>query len=537
MMPHVGFYILDVCSSEKVREDIELTAILTFLKSASVEYRTIRISTETENVIRESMENINPEWVYIHVRDIVLIPGLVHLLTFLKKKESLIFVGGGSAIAIHASKILKSFHPIDAIIRSPEIEKVLLNLHTLRKNSQDWKKCSGIAYRSASAKSKVIHTAYPPRSENLNHLSHTFFYDQYDSYDQCVAEKDWYSIISSSGCEYQCQYCGFWIPYSIGYKPGHSRWIKKEESVFLDEIEFLVSKGIRNFLFHCHQFFGSHEHMDYAFNLAQQIIKRKLNIQFKFSAKPSLINRNKSSLPLLKKAGLKSIYIGIDSGLPRFHRLYQTGSTVEDCVAALELLHQEGIDFESQFLFFDPYLTIEEIGDNLAFLKRISVYFSHLPLPYCAYLDSRIFNSALVLRFGMPIIDRLRTDNLLVEYPRFSRHPAAKFMNSRTMVVYSIYRALNSVFLKKLRSIFYDNTLVERFDFIRLLPLTIMEEIVASVERDESNPPDIRNQVTKIIQCLYRMFEPSVKDIVSDFEKYRNLDQIFEINYELENIV
>lgn len=157
--------------------------------------------------------------------------------------------------------------------------------------------------------------------------------------------------------------------------------------------------------------------------IANEILIRKLKPKFSFTAKASDLVGTFDCLFILKEAGLELVEIGIESGLQRFHRIYKTGTSVHDNLEVLKRMHKHLFTFDISFVFFDPYLTIEEILVNLTFLEKISSYFSHLSMPYGVYLDSGILNSNLILRYGMPIIQKLKEDNLVIETPDFSSHP------------------------------------------------------------------------------------------------------------------
>jgi radical SAM superfamily enzyme YgiQ (UPF0313 family) len=244
-------------------------------------------------------------------------------------------------------------------------------------------------------------------------------------------------------------------------------------------------------------------------------------VKFKFIALAGDLKRNLQSLFVLREAGLDEIQVGIDSGAPRFHEMYRTGSTVQDCMDVLRFLHENRFKFNISYIFYDPYLTIPEIKETIIFLKTLKEYFSHLELPYSAYLDSRILNSALILRYGMPIIQKLREDGLLVEYPGYSAHPASVFREPAVKNIYRVYRQVNETILPKIRHFFYDKELITYFNNnFELFPLMVMEKIVHWVENE--NTEDLGRIVAGIERFTKDFFGPLIDNIFDAFPKYKN---------------
>ncbi|HLP59985.1 MAG TPA: hypothetical protein VK186_14185, partial [Candidatus Deferrimicrobium sp.] len=183
-------------------------------------------------------------------------------------------------------------------------------------------------------------------------------------------------------------------------------------------------------------------------------------------------------------------------------------------------MHKNNLSFDTGFIFYDPYLTIEEIKENLLFLEKVMSYYTHLSKPFSAYLDSCILNTALILRYGMPIIEKLRTDNLLSEEPGFVSNPIAKFSNSDVITVYSIYRAVNELILKKIRHLFYDKRFVKEYPFINRFPITMYEKILSAV-RDQTCT-DIKEYTYYIMDFIKDSFRPYLGEIFSRFPVYEN---------------
>lgn len=515
--------IIYVSPKDSPIENVEFYAWLKHLDNCRLNYEFRSLNAETQE--QEDLLKLKEEVIYLNMPAVILLPKIKNCLEVLKQNNCFLIAGGGSDIAIHYREILSEFPEIDAVITNPEIEKVLEQLLGECIDDPIHSQMEGVAYRNPAGEGNFIINSGPALSENLDHLSSIELFDHWNY------KKEWYPILVSRGCQYDCQYCGFQLPFLQSYQnESDSRRIKTAKKI-VDEIAFLYAKGIKKFVFYCHQFFPSREKdVHHIRNIGEEILNRNLDIQFRFSTKPSLLLNNIDQMDILRKAGLTTVDIGIDSGIARFHEMYRTGSTVQDCIDTLKYMHLNTLSFDTGFIFYDPYLTLEEMKENIIFLEKVMNYYTHLSKPFSAYLDSCILNTALILRYGMPIIGKLRVDNLLSEEPGFVANPIAKFKNRDVITVYSIYRALNELFLKKIRHLFYDQQLVEAFPFINRFPITMYEEILAVV--GDQKCTDIKGYTYHIVDFIKESFRPHLGEIFSRFSIYDNneLKTAFEIN-------
>lgn len=74
-------------------------------------------------------------------------------------------------------------------------------------------------------------------------------------------------------------------------------------------------------------------------------------------------------LNTLKAAGMRKVFLGIESGSRSQLRRYAKGHRPDECVEAVRRLRELGVALEIGFIMFDPLCTLDEISDNLEFLK------------------------------------------------------------------------------------------------------------------------------------------------------------------------
>lgn len=468
--------------------DADFFTMLAIVKRRVRHHRWITLDLGNESPYKEILSAIIAEkksLLYLHVPDITLLPSLATIfseLKTLKQSNILIVTGGHTSLSVKSGEILDSFPFIDTVIRYPGAEKTLRSIIDVYYNNLDWDNVKGITYRRLISGTDQYEAADNPQNDlngNMEHIDNL-----------CISEEgtgsfQWYPLIISTGCTNSCQYC----TNHLLFKKDSTipQWQKKDGTQVVDELEYLLSKGIGKFHFYCDQFFlPNKQSADTIEVISKEIKQRNMKPRFRFITKPKELRENLHHLPALKEAGLAEVALGLDSGLPRFHEMYKTGSTVEDIFEVLKTLHRYRISFDIIYIFYEPYLTLDEIPEAIRFLESIYPYFSHLSLPYCAYLDSRVLSSALQLRDGIPVIDNLRKDKLVVESPGFLSHPAARFKDPLVNLFYTIYRNINQSHLRKIRHRFYNKDFVDKNPYLNLLPLRILEKILEVIQTVES---------------------------------------------------
>jgi hypothetical protein len=103
-----------------------------------------------------------------------------------------------------------------------------------------------------------------------------------------------------------------------------------------------------------------------------------------------------------------------------------------------------------------------------------------------------------------------------------SKHPIAKFKNQNVKYIYSIYRSINESALPKIRHFFYNKKLVDKYDFINLFPLRVIEEILKNIV--ENKLMDLKECISNIEEFIKNTFRPCIDDIFCYFPSFRDED-------------
>jgi radical SAM superfamily enzyme YgiQ (UPF0313 family) len=80
-------------------------------------------------------------------------------------------------------------------------------------------------------------------------------------------------------------------------------------------------------------------------------------------------NQNRQHLlRKLKQAGLRKVFLGMESGSSSQLKRYAKGHTPTECAVAARTLSAQDIAIEIGFIMFDPLCTLAEIEENIQFL-------------------------------------------------------------------------------------------------------------------------------------------------------------------------
>jgi hypothetical protein len=94
--------------------------------------------------------------------------------------------------------------------------------------------------------------------------------------------------------------------------------------------------------------------------------------------------------------------------IPRALQTFNKHTTVEQNLAAMELVRRVGVKLRTGYIMFDPYLTVEELQEHLKLVKSLGIdkEAEGGPAPFVTKLE--------VFR-GTPVVEKLREDGLLIE--------------------------------------------------------------------------------------------------------------------------
>jgi len=271
-----------------------------------------------------------------------------------------ITVGGHFATFQH-EELLKYNINIDSVVRG-EGEETMLELVNAIAINDNLSKVKGLSYRHSSG--EIVVNQDRPFLENLDRLP-------FPNRDTLIYIKEhghtWPTQISTSrGCYANCTFCDIRAFYGI-------KWRGRSPVNVVDELEYLNKKfQSKKFRVSDDEFLGPKENgVERAIAIANEIIRRKIDIEIMISARANMVEVN--LFKLLKKAGVVSCLIGVESAIDRILKLYHKGNQVEHNLKAIRILQELNINLNLAFIMFDPRMTFIELQQNYIFLKRNNI--------------------------------------------------------------------------------------------------------------------------------------------------------------------
>lgn len=271
-----------------------------------------------------------------------------------------------------------------------------------------------------------------------------------------VYDKSWgvHCVETSRGCPWgHCTFCS--VNGQFGGNK-NSGWVPFPVESVLANMRILVDNGVRNLDIKDSEFFGPvrliggrdpfDATMARAQNFAQGMraindgldtgdkatihhISARVDTIYKAGENVKNIVREET-YRMLKEAGLRGVYLGIESGSQSQLRRFGKGVTPEENKQAIEIMRRLGFEIEVGFIFFDYLATMRELKENVDFICETRLYGN----------DSRILGS-LRVQEGSPYIEMMRRKGLLG-----SKHD--DFLGYRASFLHPDVEALEKIFIK-----------------------------------------------------------------------------------------
>jgi hypothetical protein len=321
-------------------------------------------------------------------------------------------------------------------------------------------------------------------------------------------------VLFSRGCNSNCTYCGLQTPYRQDYSPREKFWRGRPARAIVDEIEYYHREHeVTKFSFNSYVFFGHDDSgSEQVRAVAEEMIRRKLQVAFTLVTHPAPVARNRQILALLKEAGLALLTLGIDTGLDRVFSLYQLEFGRRHIVEALATLHELEIPFRPSFVLYDPYLRPDELLSNLRFIRGLEPYFGHMKMPFGAFLDQCFLHTVLRVHARTPLYAQLKKDGLADEADPLERDPAVRFLHPDTGRVFRLHQRANQAILRKTRLFTWSAKAVSQFPFLNGFPCAFLEKIVELVTAPEEFDED--RAFDGILDWTRRQLSPNLQEML-----------------------
>ncbi len=309
--------------------------------------------------IIDRIEELDPAMLFVNLT----IENVVDVTEFLKilreRMAELLLLGGGVPATLDSEKLF-SLCPELHLLVTNERESTLKEILVRHRSGQSIDTISGIITADFGNDAR-------PLMIDLDALG-MMIHDDLDSLVSTTPEE--YRVgylLSSRGCYARCSFCA--VPDF--YNAVGKRWRGRSVEIVVDELKLLKKKyKIHYFVFQDDNFFGpGGEGQQRAYKLAQTIIDRKLDIRFFFCCR--LNDVQPETFTLLRQAGLVKVGIGIESLHQESLSLFEKAIDQQNIYPTMDFLNELGVTVEVNMIFFNPYIDLDGVRANLAFLEYI----------------------------------------------------------------------------------------------------------------------------------------------------------------------
>lgn len=166
------------------------------------------------------------------------------------------------------------------------------------------------------------------------------------------------TIQATRGCPFRCKFCVVATMFSPGYR---KRDVDSVVADIKDKVQY--SKYV---LFVDNNFAADHK---YTSQILQRIIDEKIRAEFKVFCR-SDIRKRPELIRLMKKAGVSTIFMGIESLNPETLRDLNKRHEVRDVEEAIRLVHKNGIHVQASLMFGLDTDTKESVRETVQLLMN-----------------------------------------------------------------------------------------------------------------------------------------------------------------------
>ena len=276
--------------------------------------------------------------------------------------ECFIFIGGPHVTFLPA-ETLAGCRELDAVVIGEGEETVVDLVTSFSMKDPRWlDSVRGIAYRHKDGDTeRIIVTPARPLIQDLDTVPfparHLVPFNEYKLLNRDAAVG---FMITSRGCTFACNYC------SSSHLMGGKFRARSPKNV-VDELEELALTYHVDTI----EFLDDNFMLDRsrAFDVAREIRSRGLDVSFVASSRVNEVNHD--VLTELKKAGLSTIYYGVESGSPRTLQLMNKRITLSQAEAAVRIAKNCGISVLASFILGYPRETYEDMNATIRFAIRL----------------------------------------------------------------------------------------------------------------------------------------------------------------------
>ncbi len=261
-------------------------------------------------------------------------------------------VFGGPQSDITATEAIEQLPFLDFVCCGEGENTIYPFFSSLLRNQPDFS-IPGLVYRYQG---KAIKNPRPALIQDLDSLPLI----DYSLFQFTDIDNHSFPIDVGRGCPFGCTYCStktFW---------GRKYRLKSPERI-LQEVQTVYERfGVTRFSF---------DHDMFTLNRSQIIntchLLRSLDFPITWNCSARLDCIDKELIDIMADSGMKSIYIGIETGSPRMQKLIRKNLKLDNALETLAYLKDKGIRITTSFIYGFPEETEEDLSQTIALIRDL----------------------------------------------------------------------------------------------------------------------------------------------------------------------
>lgn len=402
-------------------------------------YGTIAIATALKNAgyeVRVFSEFVRAkiDWDYVHRSDFICFA----LMTFcaqkgyklaqeIKKKIDVPIIFGGAHPTVVPGECLLY---CDYVVRG-EGDETIVELLDCLKNGRDIKTIAGISYKNPAG--KVIHNPKREFVKNIDLPQDVSLLHEYGEVDVKVYGRNpvlhLQVIQTSRGCPFNCKFCVAPEELGTGYRT------KSITTVLKDIENGIAGTKNRSFMIVDNEFTIKRKRTE---ELLKAIIGKYDDSLNLIVFARTEIGRQPEILKLMKKAGVKMLFLGIESVNEETLNFYRKRQTLEEIKRNVKHIHDAGINTMGSTILGSDYDTPGKIRNSADFFIENRFNHAHFYSLYeiptkqkilgleqifpdnrFIHHDWRFFNSAFVIHYPKHMKPSTLQEIIIENYQKF----------------------------------------------------------------------------------------------------------------------
>jgi hypothetical protein len=237
------------------------------------------------------------------------------------------------------------------------------------------------------------------------------------------------TILGSRGCYGNCTFC-----HINAFYGGNPSWRGRSPANIHAEVQTLLPLLSARYLYFVDaNFFGPGEAGPKRAEAIAECLEDEAGLSFGLECRANDVRER--SLARMVRAGLRDVFLGIESASPCCLDRINKRTTVQENREAVALLRRYGIEPHVGFIMFEPDSTMEDVRANFSFLQS-----NNLLERLTASVDL-LYHQGIAL-MGTRLYARLRDEGRLHAHPEGPYHGGYRFRDEKVQICADIVSAI-----------------------------------------------------------------------------------------------